>query len=38
MDLEDKFLNSMGLPARIQSVREAIKYFDENPECCRPNA
>ncbi|MGF6255299.1 phage tail tip lysozyme [Ensifer sp. LBL] len=31
MDLEDKFLNSMGLPARIQSVREAIKYFDENP-------
>ncbi|HEV7321576.1 MAG TPA: phage tail tip lysozyme [Ensifer sp.] len=30
MNLEDKFLNSMGLPARIQSVREAIKYFDEN--------
>lgn len=31
MDLEDKFLNSMGLPVRIQSVREAIKYFDESP-------
>ncbi len=31
MDLEDKFLNSMGLPARIQSVREAINYFDESP-------
>ncbi len=31
MNLEDKFLNSMGLPVRIQSVREAIRYFDENP-------
>lgn len=28
---QDNPLNSMGLPVRIQSVREAIKYFDENP-------
>jgi len=31
MNLEDKFLNSMGMPTRIHSVRDAIKYFDENP-------
>ncbi|WP_429807273.1 phage tail tip lysozyme [Ensifer sp. B1-9] len=31
MAKQDKPLNSMGLPVRIQSVREAIKYFDENP-------
>ncbi|WP_457585816.1 phage tail tip lysozyme [Ensifer canadensis] len=31
MNLEDKFLNSMGMPARIHSVRDAIKYFDDNP-------
>ncbi len=29
---QNKPLNSMGLPVRIQSVREAIKYFDENPK------
>jgi hypothetical protein len=28
---QDKPLNSMGLPVRIQSVREAMGYFDENP-------
>ncbi|MGE6786327.1 phage tail tip lysozyme [Ensifer adhaerens] len=31
MAKQDKPLNSMGLPVRIQSVREATKYFDENP-------
>ncbi|QRY68659.1 hypothetical protein JVX98_10420 [Ensifer sp. PDNC004] len=31
MTKQDKPLNSMGLPVRIQSVREAMGYFDENP-------
>ncbi|OCP23160.1 MULTISPECIES: hypothetical protein [unclassified Ensifer] len=31
MAQNDKTLNWVGLPARIQSVREAINYFDESP-------
>lgn len=31
MNLEDKFLNAMGMPVRIHSIRNAIKYFDDDP-------